>query len=527
MLRMKRYKASRLQIAEKFIVLDGKKFTLRSYPPFVDVYNTFHKKVLLFTARQVSKSTTIANLILVNSMREHWRSLYVAPSQNQRNVFSVTRLGKVMKYSPLIAKYFADGDGAKDQVGHKVWKNGSEIFLSYADKDPDRIRGISSNENYYDEVQDIDYDNVIPVVNETLSASPYGMRVVYSGTPKTMESCIQSLYEASTQSEWAMRCSGCSKYNVAGLKNIGRKGPICASCGKPLNVREGVWVDTIKAEPDSGLIKAFRIPQIILPLHAENPEKWRELLDKYDGPDHVSESKFKNEVMAQSDSLGQRMISMDDLRALCVPDHKLNDIRTRKDYIATFAGVDWSGEGNSGQSKTVLWIWGIHKKTRRLRCILYRVFNTGHPLADVEDIVATVQQWGCSLVVGDRGGGAHANAMVDANVGENRTVQVQWGSYKQPFTWSANNNGYFADKTTVIDSFFLTIKKGRELEFGTETEMREAFNHILAEYEEVTLNGEGKRVWRRSAGKPDDALHAALFGWLGYRIFTDNLQFYA
>jgi hypothetical protein len=523
---MKRYKAKRLEIAQKFIMLDGKPFNLYNYPPFQDVYNVYHKQVLLFTARQVSKSTTLANLILINSMRQHWRSLYVAPSQGQRNVFSNTRLGKVMHYSPLIDKIFASGDGTTDQVGHKMWKNGSEIYLSYADKDPDRIRGISSNENFYDEVQDMDYDQVIPVVNETLSASPYGMRVSYSGTPKTMESAIQSLHDASTKTEWHMKCTGCNKYNIPGIKNLGKYGPICASCGKALNVRQGFWADTVKDTEDMGLIKGYRIPQLILPLHAENPEKWKELMQKFEGPTAISNSKFKNEVMAMSDSLGKRMITLEDLKKACVSDHVLGQTHKQGEYIATFAGIDWSGEGQSRQSCTSLWIWGIHAKSRKLRCVYYKVYNSGHPLEDVEDIISTIQLWRCTLVVGDRGGGAHANAMVNASIGENRVFQVQWGAYKTPISWTASNNCYYIDKTTAFDSFFLCTKKGLELEFGKLEDMQIGFNHFLSEYEEVTQNGDGRRVWRRSASKPDDALHAAIFGWIGFKVWADKLSFY-
>lgn len=522
---MKQFKAKRLEIAEKFIMLDGKPFNLRNYPPFIDVYNVFNKQVLLFTARQVSKSTTLSNLILINSMRPHWRSLYVAPSQGQRNVFSNTRLGKVMRYSPLIDRIFSGGPDTTDQVGHKMWRNGSEIFLSYADKDPDRIRGISSNENYYDEVQDMDYDQVIPVVNETLSASPYGARVNYSGTPKTMESAIQSLHDASTKSEWMMKCTGCRRYNVPGIRNIGLHGPICASCGKKLNVRNGVWVDTVQ-DNDQGLIKGYRIPQIILPLHTENREKWKELRAKYEGPISISDSKFKNEVMAQSDSLGKRMITLRDLEELCVEDHVMGETHKAKDYIATFGGIDWSGEGKNRQSQTCVWIWGIHKTTRRLRCVDYKVYNSGHPLEDVEDIASILSAWRCQMVVGDRGGGAHANALIDASIGENRTFQIQWGAFKKPITWSTPTNAYFVDKTTAFDSFFLTVKKGVELEFGSRKDMAKGFKHFLSEYEEVTQNGDGRRVWRRSASKPDDALHAAVFGWIGSKVWADKLAFY-
>lgn len=507
--------------------MGGKPYSLDSYPPFEDIFDRYFKQVLVFAGRQVSKSTTMSALMVLDSMRPHWQTLYVAPSQGQRNVYSNTRLGKLIRYSPkLMRVYMNDSLKCKDDVGHKMWSNGAEMHLWYADKDPDRIRGVSANKIYYDEVQDIDYDAVIPVVNETLSASPYGQRIFYGGTPKTMESAIHQIWEASTQSEWVMKCFGCNTYNIAGFKNVGVKGPICAKCGKPLNVRHGFWRDFNTSASEFDKIKGFRVPQIILPLHAESEEKWRELRNKLEGPNAYSESKAKNELFAMSDALGSRMISLQDLRDLCLEDHSV-DRRDFKpeDYDSTFAGVDWSGEGDKHQSLTALWIWGFHRKTKKLRCVYYRAFTPGHPIQDVREIAQICSAYNCQFVSGDAGGGTHANALLREALGEHRVFGIRMGAISKQIVWDSINGNYNVDKTVVLDALFLAIKR-KEFEFGSTAAMDPAFKHFLSEYEHITANGAGRRIWQRSASTPDDLLFAAVFAWISYKVSTGVTRFY-
>jgi hypothetical protein len=68
------------------------------------------------------------------------------------------------------------------------------------------------------------------------------------------------------------------------------------------------------------------------------------------------------------------------------------------------------------------------------------------------------------------------------------------------------------------------LLKKREIEFGPLEQMHVAIDDILNEYEEVTQSG--KKVWRHSPQKPDDCLHAGLFGWVAFKIIQNDLRFY-
>lgn len=398
--------------------------------------------------------------------------------------------------------------------------------------------------NSFDEFQDMLSDAVVPVVTASMKNSQYRYET-YTGTPKTMENPIQVYWEKSTQSEWVMKCDGCSKYNyVISEKAIGKRGPICLHCGKTLNPRGGIWVDMRKPEPPpnwdptSGVefryIKGFHIPSPIMPLNIPGchndpesqraaQERWNDILTDME---NFGPSKFRNEVLGVSDAIGRRLISLEELKALCVgpsiqrkPDQRGN----LKDVSVTVAGVDWSGGGTSGVSRTVLWVWGWMPKTQKLRTLYYRIYPGNNPVNDVRDILEILQMYNVAVVVGDAGEGALPNSMLRDGLGPHRCTMVQYGSQQVPCKWNGLDR-YNADRTTLIDNFLMVLKK-QGVEYPPYEEMVDPIKDILNIYEEVTTMG--KKVWRHSPTLPDDSLHAQLFGWFAFKLHTTDLRFYA
>jgi hypothetical protein len=75
----------------------------------------------------------------------------------------------------------------------------------------------------------------------------------------------------------------------------------------------------------------------------------------------------------------------------------------------------------------------------------------------------------------------------------------------------------------MIDNYVMLLKK-KMVQFGPLDEMTIPIADILNEYEEVTMLG--RKVWRHSPQKPDDCLHASLFGWLASKIVMNDLKFW-
>jgi hypothetical protein len=505
----------RSQLAQKLLYLDGAPFSLADYPFFHDIYDGHNQGLLMKCGRQVAKSTTLCNFIICESLGiPHFRNLYVSPSQEQTQTFSNTRIGKTVHYSPLVRKYWAASDFTHRTM-LRMFRNGSEVKFTYAQDDPDRARGNTADRVNYDEVQDMLYEDVIPVINECMGNSNYGYET-YAGTPKTMENTIEYLWSISTKTEWIMKCEGCGKWNfIESDKSIGKTGPICLNCGHTLNPRAGQWYDF---NPDSSL-KGMHISQPMLPLNMEQPHRWARILNKLE---RYSETKFKNEVLGISDALGARLISKEELLSLC---QSYDVYRTPPKNMETFshivAGVDWSGGGTEGVSRTVLWIFGV-TRDHRLKTLFFRVYPVTNPVTVVDDVAEVIQNYNVSLTVGDRGEGHLANKQLQKILGRHRMTQVKYGAQAAPIVWNEEADAYHADRTTLMDNYFMVLKRGGVI-YPDERYMTTPIQDVLNIYEEVTKNG--LKVWRHAPTQPDDAFHAQLFGWLAAKIVLMDMEF--
>jgi hypothetical protein len=530
------------------LYLDGNPFSLDDYPFYHDIYDNSYDALLLKTGRQVAKSTTLSNFIITEACATpHWRSLFVAPSQEQTTKFSQTRVGKTIFYSPEIRKRWVSKE-LSSRVYMKMFTNGSEIAFSFANDDPDRARGISADRVAYDEVQDIMYDEVIPVVNECMANSDFGYET-YCGTPKSMENTIETLWQWSTQTEWVIKCQACSKHQYfISDKCLGQKGPICLHCGKYVDVRQGQWIDThTYPKGFSGKrIKGFHVSQFILPKNvpqsmptdAKNQElalrRWRRILEKHQT---YPSARFKNEVCGVSDAIGTRLISKEELEALCadyeITEYPPNNLMLGK-MRGIVAGVDWSGGGTQGNSRTVLWIWGIcaggQYHNFRLKTLYYKVYPETNPISGgvVDHIVDMCERYGVQLIMGDAGEGALANSNLRERLGPHRAQQVQYrgtsstgGSVGRPFYWNKIDR-FLADRTTMIDHFFMYVKREGVI-YPCLRQMQVPIKDMLNEYEEVTRNG--RKVWRHAPTQPDDCLHAQIFGWMAAKFSTMDPAF--
>ncbi len=528
-------------VAQRLLWLDGDAFSLDDYPMYRSIYDGRYKSTLLMCGRQVAKSTSLANFIITESVAiPFFKEYYLSPTKEQTLIFSNTRVGKTLSYSPLIKKHFQSPEHA-DRVLHRSYTNGSENAFTYACEDADRARGFSADRVLYDEFQDMLYDAVVPVVNASMKNSEYRFET-YAGTPKTMDASIQYLWDRSTQSEWVVRCDGCSKYNfVVDEKSLGLHGPICLNCGNVLNTRVGTWVDMRQPYGKERLIKGFHIPQPVMPANIPRcavatpsltltevmeraQSRWDDILRDRE---MYSPAKFKNEVLGVSDAVGKRLISLEELQQLCTgtpifPGPESGPSGNMAGVSVALAGVDWSGGGTTGLSRTVLWVWGFTPQTQQLKTLYYRIYPGNNAVVDFHDVLRICNNYSVAMVVGDAGEGSLPNSMLKEALGAHRVVPVQYGSFSKAFMWNGVDR-YHADRTTMIDNYMMYLKRKAAV-YPPAEQMQQPIQDILNVFEEVTTSG--KKVWRHSPQLPDDCLHAQIFGWLAYKIVTTDMKFY-
>lgn len=525
-------KKTRSSLAQSLIKIDGKEFSLEHYPMFRAIYDTPSYSTLLMTCRQVGKSTTLATFNISESIAiEHFHTYFISPSQEQTHKYSTLRVGKMLMYSPLIKQCYSD-HSAENRVGMRMFSNGSEIAFSYAMDDADRCRGYSCDRVCLDEIQDMLLEAVEPVVRECMSNSDYKF-ITRCGTPKSLEHDIHEYWMSSTQTEWMMKCGGCSKYSfIRSVKQLGLKGPICTACGHYLNPREGFWVDM----NPGAVIKGFHISRPMMPKSVpacwntqdkieKAQQEWNDIIDKLRGPRPYSEAMFLNEVMGISFSLGSRFITRDDLESACdgPPLAMKPSAEAMMGVADTVAGIDWSGGGTEFTSLTALWVLGRAKGQKKYRTLYYKTFSGTDPIKDVEEIASTLGMMpNMRMVLCDAGEGNMNAEMLRKKYDYKKIFKVRYGSPKYHIRYDDLGRFYSVNRTWAIDSLMSALKR-HEIQFSKNKEvMATAFEHILAEYVHVTKME--KKVWRHSPTKPDDCLHALNFARIAAQLVGNELD---
>ena len=489
-------------------------------------------------------STTLATkLVMRAAARPRTSLIYIAPLQDQAEVFSLQRVRDFTTGSPIIANNLFKGRKVIDQVFRKVFSNASVLAMSYAQRSADRIRGRSISDGgtiCWDEIQDI-HNEVLAVVEE-LAFRAVGSTFDYCGTPKTLQNHMELMRSKSTENEWGVRCqeTGCKKWNLEwDERNIGDKGVICRHCGALLNTDGGEWIASRRMDIEKGKDaridrEGFRIPQLIVRPIMSNPTKWIELLGKQ--RDYPS-AQFRNEVLGLPSEAGEQPVTYEQLAACC-DNARENEVPdgSRGIYPALFAGVDWAVNAavNLGNSHTVLIIGGWNPYPTHLDIYYYRVFKgqdagTRH---EIEHILDCVKRAGVRLVGADWGSGSVQNMLLMEALGVERVAQMfhagnqggGTGSKAPRAVWNEATMKWHLSRTRVITDIFELVRKKR-ITFPRETDCRVLFDHFQAMSLEYNVRTNTQHYVNI---KPDDCIHASVYMSLAGELYLQgNFQGHA
>lgn len=340
--------------------LKGKPYRLHNYFPFEPFFRTrMPKSVLLKTGRQVSKSTSLAAQgVLFSNSIPYFSTLYVTPLFEMIRRFSHNYVRDFIDESPVRSLF--SGTKTTNQILQRSFKNGSSMYFSYAFLDAERTRGIPADKVAIDECQDLNYD-FLQIIYETLSGSSWGLKQT-SGTPKSLDNTIEKLWQDSSQAEWTIRCTqgGCNYFNIPSVdydlmdmigpwhRDISEKTPgvLCAKCRKPINPRSGRWIHRFRERRWTQA--GYHVPQIIMPMHYANQEKWDALIGKQQGRSNTTPTTFLNEVCGESCDVGAKLVTVTELKAACVLPWACRASEATKhikQYVKRVVSIDWGGGG--------------------------------------------------------------------------------------------------------------------------------------------------------------------------------------
>jgi len=512
------------QVAKALLKVKGQPLDFEGYKPMQILYDVDPELLVCRASRQIGKTVFMGAIITTKSIiRNHFITLFLSPLQQQTSRFSSMYLDSFFD-APLVKKYFRNADSKKN-VGEKTLKNGSIVYLSYVETESDsnRIRGISADSVFLDEVQGIAHD-ALPVVYETLSASKHGFKRLM-GTSKTLNNTLEYVFRTTSQCHWVVKCPSCNYHNIPKTFEecmamcTRDEGPSCQKCKTLLDMSTGQW---IAGRPDIKEKLGFSLPQLIIPFRT-TPKKWAELREKvltYPLP------KLSNEVFGLPVGIGGRILSEYEAMACSNPSWTEWDKGWEIDgrsITSVVVGVDWSVTA-SEKSFTIVSVLGFDYLGKMY--LMYSQRLNGVDILEQVDRVAQIfTQYRAQAIGSDRGVGVLQCQLLQQKLGRDRVFPINYVAAKHYLRYDMQGQYYAADRTMAMDTVFVKMKLGRDRFEAPRWEITEKpfWSDCLSIFEEETNSG--RRVFRHDEDIPDDSFHSVVFANLAHMIISGDFVY--
>ena len=471
---MIQYKRS--DVYEELFMLNGEPLTYDYFPFWRDIINSdrlttevpqLNRQMLWRFSRQVAKSTNLGILGVGLSLEHKNVNVVITqPTDEQISKFSVQNIKPLEKSSVVVDMIYKKRGETQNQVKNKSYVNGSRIILANIYSSVLSARGTPGAITFIDEYQDTPPKNA-NIVIQGMRRSPVRISI-RCGTPLEEENDLQILFNESTGTEWAVKCTGCGKYNIdLGLKNVGKKGVMCMHCGKRLDPRNGMWVDARPGAP----IEGYHINELAVPRDAPGATEWSLLLYEID---HLDERTIQNEILGNSFSDNIHPITRQTIMSLCDPKREyVTDISEIEPWMkrVAFAGLDWAMEVSErkGQkelkSYTMLSISSYNLGSGKLEVVFVKRYYErmyDNPTEVVNDIVYWLNAFNVRVCGMDYGVGHKENQRIAEQIGYDRVMEIEYvGELSEGMTWHMSANKFCVGRTKVYDDTLEDfLKKG-------------------------------------------------------------------
>lgn len=483
------------------VFLRGKPISFDGRAYLDAIYGSQARHTVLRTSRQVEKTTLLANRIVYDVVRHPGRRvLFVCPRREQAQLFSNSRLLPTIEGSPLIRRYLLGGARCRIQVMNMTFANGSEVHIRAAYQSADSSRGVSVDELFLDEFQDL-APGCLPVLQETMSHSEL-KRVWIAGTPKLIDNHLEQVFALSTGNEWKVPCEKCQSEFVLNERVIALEGLTCPQCKSALDSRAGHWVPR---NPGTKWGEGFSINHLMIP--------WMSIEEVLERQMTYDPAQFKNECLGLPTALGEHVITREELLACCTnrPMAKSwSDVKKVANIIMV-AGVDWGG---GSHSRTVITVGYPAEDGKFHICFLQHLHAHEEPNKVLEMVASICRQFRVSFVAADGGGNGHVyNRLLAGKLhGFADIFSIHYSSAESEpvpdgvlWKWTVN-------RSRAIGSVFARFKEKLNLLPRVQDceSFLDEFTCVVAEYDDYKRNIK----FRHPETQFDDALHATTYAQL-------------
>jgi hypothetical protein len=499
---------------------EGRLQSLTAFPMLKHIYDHMPQKLLLKCSRKTLKSTLLSNFICLNLIRwNYFKMMYVGPQELTTKYFSSNYIPPRFD-SPKIKKLLVKG-WFKNDVFEKILDDTrSSVLFRYVKDDATRTRGPAIDCVVYDEIQDIQYDQ-IPIVQETMAMSPY-KREIFAGTPLDSTNTIHKLWKSSNQLEWMMKCGSCGHWNSLTegndpMKMIGKEGLSCSKCGGLLDAKRGEWV---AMNPNNFLMTGYHLAQPILPHFNENKKEWHEIWEKV----HSGKYELKtvmNETFGLTFDIGTKPITEEELRKVCVlgpqsedsEERNLNILgKNRGRYKVYTVGIDWGV--SMLQSRTVATM-GAMREDGIYEVFFAKIYRGHDHEAHIKDIALRANSVN-AFCVSDSGPDPIRGIKLCELTSPQRSQLATYRRTKmiqhfEPGVYDWRQNRWVLHRSDVISLVIRQIKAGKIL-FPRWEDVSVYMQDILNIFMEVRDGLYGQElIYDHNPKQPDDAMHSLVF----------------
>jgi hypothetical protein len=365
---------------ENNLTIDGEEFRLigTGWKFMVDVYRYVGlqatkrdgKPVVIKKGRQVGATMMAGalDLFFTNSglfNKPNIRVIHLFPALGQVKKFSQDKLEGLIRTSKnnILSENKLDSPNSVDNLTMKQFNTGT-LWIDSLGADGDRIRGMTADVAFFDEVQDM-YAHAIGNATKILTAAKYGPVgqgvQVYFGTPKEKSSYFSTIWDMSDQRYYHLGCVNCKKTYPFYLPDDDRwksiwisentvQCPLCGTKQKKVEaIEKGKWVPS--KNPDECDFVGFHINQLYIPYFTkENIER----LMPENNPAQT-ERIWKNEVVGEFYSGSGAPLTKAEIYEKCRDQDRAFSTSIKAGEKQTYLGVDWGGKeddpaSTSGQS---------------------------------------------------------------------------------------------------------------------------------------------------------------------------------
>lgn len=500
------------------IRLKGQAWSFDQRDYLKEIYRDNSKHKVVVKGRQTEMTTTAANLVLHKLMNfPHRQALYCFPTGALCTDFYD------LKITPITSQENIQREiGNIDSRTKVIFRNHSALVLKTTHAGGDKARGISADDLYLDEYQDIDevYRHDEPdklsrdVLLENISHSKDPRSVTW-GTPKLKGSNFEALWESSSQKRWVIKCTNCGHGQYMTLRNIinfdeayTQDNPDlayygCVKCSTEIEHRHhGEWVAF--GDPRANLT-GYHLPRLIVP--------WKSAADIM--IDHGTQklykgkgvSTFYQEVLGEFFSGSAVPFSEENL-ALC---YKTGETLWEASNQPTYLGVDW------GDTSTAAII--TYDKEKDLPTIV-AAFKFAQPdmLDQVEEIATLFSRYNIKKAVFDSGYGKVQNFELNKKFPGRTFEAIYVYNSKRTeglYYWNHANRSVNIEREKMITSIIDRTRKGHDAVGGLVIPRDNKARYLMGEYLQEMKNVVAVQRFNRTeyskGGGGDHFLHALMY----------------